>query len=308
MIAVHGQPAWVSALLYLTVLVTVLSGLDYFFGVRRRMQQSERAQARLTLSRALSRALAGVEPLLERRLVRRRGARARSRSRSSASSAVALGDDVVLVDRLEVLLARGDEARAVELGEARAPRRRSSRARSPRRSAGGGAPFRRPRPRRSASSARRSPRTCSPRRSPAARSRRSPRRTPPMQPICSVARPRWLCVATGTLLEDPLDLLRGEVLRLQALARARRDELLRARARRHAGRRDADDAPRAVLEGDRAAVQRVDLLRLHARDRRRLVLGVARRDRDLGALRRPGARARARRCAARASRRGTATR
>jgi CDP-diacylglycerol---glycerol-3-phosphate 3-phosphatidyltransferase len=38
-IAVHGQPAWVTALLYLAVLVTVLSGLDYFFGLRRRMQQ-----------------------------------------------------------------------------------------------------------------------------------------------------------------------------------------------------------------------------------------------------------------------------
>jgi CDP-diacylglycerol---glycerol-3-phosphate 3-phosphatidyltransferase len=38
-IAVHGQPAWVSGLLYATVLVTVLSGLDFFFGVRRRMQQ-----------------------------------------------------------------------------------------------------------------------------------------------------------------------------------------------------------------------------------------------------------------------------
>jgi CDP-diacylglycerol--glycerol-3-phosphate 3-phosphatidyltransferase len=38
-IAVHGQPAWVAALLYLTVVVTVLSGLDYFFGLRRRMQQ-----------------------------------------------------------------------------------------------------------------------------------------------------------------------------------------------------------------------------------------------------------------------------
>jgi CDP-diacylglycerol--glycerol-3-phosphate 3-phosphatidyltransferase len=40
-IAVHGKPLWVSALLYLTVVVTVLSGLDYFFGVRRRIQQSE---------------------------------------------------------------------------------------------------------------------------------------------------------------------------------------------------------------------------------------------------------------------------
>src|SRR6202161_3127920 len=39
LLAVHGQPLWVSALLYLTVLVTVLSGLDYFFGLRRRLQQ-----------------------------------------------------------------------------------------------------------------------------------------------------------------------------------------------------------------------------------------------------------------------------
>lgn len=38
-IAVHGHPAWVSALLYLAVLVTVLSGLDYFFGLRRQLQQ-----------------------------------------------------------------------------------------------------------------------------------------------------------------------------------------------------------------------------------------------------------------------------
>jgi CDP-diacylglycerol--glycerol-3-phosphate 3-phosphatidyltransferase len=37
-IAEHGRPAWVAALIYLTVLVTVLSGLDYFFGLRRRMQ------------------------------------------------------------------------------------------------------------------------------------------------------------------------------------------------------------------------------------------------------------------------------
>jgi CDP-diacylglycerol---glycerol-3-phosphate 3-phosphatidyltransferase len=42
-IAVHGNPAWVQALLYLTVVVTVLSGLDYFFGLRRRIQQAEGA-------------------------------------------------------------------------------------------------------------------------------------------------------------------------------------------------------------------------------------------------------------------------
>jgi CDP-diacylglycerol--glycerol-3-phosphate 3-phosphatidyltransferase len=39
-IAVHGNPAWVQALLYVTVVVTVLSGLDYFFGLRKRIQQA----------------------------------------------------------------------------------------------------------------------------------------------------------------------------------------------------------------------------------------------------------------------------
>jgi CDP-diacylglycerol--glycerol-3-phosphate 3-phosphatidyltransferase len=40
-IAVHDKPLWVSVLLYATVLVTVLSGLDYFFGIRRRMAQAQ---------------------------------------------------------------------------------------------------------------------------------------------------------------------------------------------------------------------------------------------------------------------------
>jgi hypothetical protein len=44
-IAVHGQPLWVSALLYVTVVVTVLSGLDYFFGLRRRMAQAPGASS-----------------------------------------------------------------------------------------------------------------------------------------------------------------------------------------------------------------------------------------------------------------------
>lgn len=43
-IAVHRQPAWVSALVYATVLVTVLSGLDYFFGLRRHIQRAQQAQ------------------------------------------------------------------------------------------------------------------------------------------------------------------------------------------------------------------------------------------------------------------------
>jgi CDP-diacylglycerol---glycerol-3-phosphate 3-phosphatidyltransferase len=39
LIAVPSQPAWVLALLYVAVAVTVLSGLDYFFGVRKRLAQ-----------------------------------------------------------------------------------------------------------------------------------------------------------------------------------------------------------------------------------------------------------------------------
>ena len=35
LIAVHGRPVWLSALIYVTVAVTVLSGADYFFGLRR---------------------------------------------------------------------------------------------------------------------------------------------------------------------------------------------------------------------------------------------------------------------------------
>jgi CDP-diacylglycerol---glycerol-3-phosphate 3-phosphatidyltransferase len=47
LIAVHGTPAWLEALLYATVVVTVLSGLDYFFGMRRRMAQLDaRAEGR----------------------------------------------------------------------------------------------------------------------------------------------------------------------------------------------------------------------------------------------------------------------
>jgi CDP-diacylglycerol--glycerol-3-phosphate 3-phosphatidyltransferase len=44
-IAVSGQPLWLSLLIYLTVLVTVLSGLDYFFGLRRRIAQAQARQS-----------------------------------------------------------------------------------------------------------------------------------------------------------------------------------------------------------------------------------------------------------------------
>jgi CDP-diacylglycerol--glycerol-3-phosphate 3-phosphatidyltransferase len=51
-IAVPGQPLWVTALLYVTVLVTVLSGLDYCFGLRRRLQQAHERSGSAELGRA----------------------------------------------------------------------------------------------------------------------------------------------------------------------------------------------------------------------------------------------------------------
>jgi CDP-diacylglycerol--glycerol-3-phosphate 3-phosphatidyltransferase len=36
LIAVHGRPLWVDLLVYVTVVITVLSGADYFFGLSRR--------------------------------------------------------------------------------------------------------------------------------------------------------------------------------------------------------------------------------------------------------------------------------
>jgi CDP-diacylglycerol--glycerol-3-phosphate 3-phosphatidyltransferase len=42
-IAARGEPLWVSALLYLTIFVTVASGLDFFFGLRKRMHAQARA-------------------------------------------------------------------------------------------------------------------------------------------------------------------------------------------------------------------------------------------------------------------------
>jgi CDP-diacylglycerol---glycerol-3-phosphate 3-phosphatidyltransferase len=48
LIAVRGHPVWVSLLVYATVLVTVLSGADYFFGLRRRIDPPAQ-QSRTTL-------------------------------------------------------------------------------------------------------------------------------------------------------------------------------------------------------------------------------------------------------------------
>ena len=46
-IAVRGShhPAWLAALVYAAVAVTVASGLDYFFGLRRRIERAPQSPA-----------------------------------------------------------------------------------------------------------------------------------------------------------------------------------------------------------------------------------------------------------------------
>lgn len=41
LIAVNGSPAWLDALVYATVAITIVSGIDYFFGLRRLMREAE---------------------------------------------------------------------------------------------------------------------------------------------------------------------------------------------------------------------------------------------------------------------------
>ncbi len=43
LIAFPANPVWVTLLVYAAVVVTVLSGLDYFFGLRRRLREAARA-------------------------------------------------------------------------------------------------------------------------------------------------------------------------------------------------------------------------------------------------------------------------
>ncbi len=45
LIAFDGRSAWTTALIYLTVIVTVLSGADYVFGLRRRLSEKTAAGA-----------------------------------------------------------------------------------------------------------------------------------------------------------------------------------------------------------------------------------------------------------------------
>jgi CDP-diacylglycerol--glycerol-3-phosphate 3-phosphatidyltransferase len=41
LIAIDGSPAWLDALVYATVVITVVSGVDYFFGLRRLLREAE---------------------------------------------------------------------------------------------------------------------------------------------------------------------------------------------------------------------------------------------------------------------------
>jgi CDP-diacylglycerol--glycerol-3-phosphate 3-phosphatidyltransferase len=45
LIAADPAPAWVDALVYVALAVTIVSGVDYFFGLRRRIEELERERA-----------------------------------------------------------------------------------------------------------------------------------------------------------------------------------------------------------------------------------------------------------------------
>src|SRR4029077_14747144 len=45
LIATNPSPAWVDVLVYAAVAVTIVSGADYFFGLRRRIDQQQRERA-----------------------------------------------------------------------------------------------------------------------------------------------------------------------------------------------------------------------------------------------------------------------
>jgi CDP-diacylglycerol--glycerol-3-phosphate 3-phosphatidyltransferase len=41
LIAINGRPGWLDGLVYATVAITIVSGIDYFFGLRRLMREAE---------------------------------------------------------------------------------------------------------------------------------------------------------------------------------------------------------------------------------------------------------------------------
>jgi CDP-diacylglycerol--glycerol-3-phosphate 3-phosphatidyltransferase len=51
LIAANPAPAWVDALVYLAVAATVISGADYFFGLRRRLERERATRLRHAAAR-----------------------------------------------------------------------------------------------------------------------------------------------------------------------------------------------------------------------------------------------------------------
>jgi len=47
LIATNPSPVWVDVLVYLALVVTVVSGADYFFGLRKRIEEQQRQKERL---------------------------------------------------------------------------------------------------------------------------------------------------------------------------------------------------------------------------------------------------------------------
>ena len=116
LIAVHGHPVWLQVLIYVTVFVTVLSGADYFFGVCASAGRWTRPRA----ARARRYVRVGSRNLIQPRAAAGLGAGGDSGLELAAHLAErpeSLRDDVVLVDRLEVDLARRHERAVVELRE-----------------------------------------------------------------------------------------------------------------------------------------------------------------------------------------------
>ena len=258
-IAFETTPLAVDALVYAAVAVTVVSGADYFFGVR----QAHGARRGGGSSAILRRAL---QPLPHRHVMRRVTAGVEL-GRDLPEQPVALGDHVVLVDRLQVLLAGEHEGVRVQVGIGGRPRPRSiSRTQSSTK-----------RGRRCAFSttARSSERFISSKISElidsstirSSVSARSSASQPSGQPTHSRPMPRWLWVATGTASKTRSISSSVKPCSTSRSRAASGDQLLRARAGGHALRLDADQPPDAALGRDRGADQRVQLLRRDARTR-----------------------------------------
>lgn len=50
LIAIDGSPVWLDVLVYLTVAITLVSGIDYFFGLRRLLREAEERRRHTTVS------------------------------------------------------------------------------------------------------------------------------------------------------------------------------------------------------------------------------------------------------------------